>query len=120
MSQVPEDAEFPLDANGPAYTRREERHGVPLTYVAEKLNSAIVELHRYAGSRPAERKDLAAAMHYLLVAHLGLNNMLGAAGDHDLAERLLAGSSEDLHSWLHVIARGGDVRGLAELGGPDR
>ncbi len=43
----PEDAGFSLNANGPAYTSRQDRHGVPLNYVSEKLSSAIEELHRF-------------------------------------------------------------------------
>ena len=33
--------DFPLNANGPAYTARQERHGVPLAYVGGKLGNAI-------------------------------------------------------------------------------
>ncbi|CAE6874101.1 hypothetical protein R69746_08650 [Paraburkholderia aspalathi] len=55
-------------------------------------------------------------MYYLLVAHLGLHNMLGKANDHTLADRLLNGSSQHLETWLRLVDREGDVRGLAELG----
>ncbi|MEO8922558.1 MAG: hypothetical protein ABI330_06980 [Caldimonas sp.] len=54
-------------------------------------------------------------MYYLLVAHLGLHNMLGKANDRSLAQRLLTGSGEDLRAWLRLVAREGDVQGLAEL-----
>ena len=42
--------EFPLNANGPAYTAWQERHGVPLAYVGGKLGNAIEELNSYARS----------------------------------------------------------------------
>ena len=41
--------------------------------------------------------------------------MLSKANDRTLASRLLNGSSKELHAWLHVVARDGDVRGLATL-----
>lgn len=104
-----------LNANGPAYTTQQERHGVPLSYVGEKLGTAIEELHRYAQSRPGEREGLQAPMYYLLVAHLGLHNMLGKANDHSLAARLLNSSIAGLQAWLRLIEREGDVKGLAGL-----
>jgi len=111
----PEDPSLPLNANGPAYTSRQDRNGVPLTYVAEKLDSAIKALHRYGRQHPNSRDGLLEAMYYLLVAHLGLHNMLGKANDHSLAPRLLNGSTKKLDAWLELIAREGDVRGLAAL-----
>lgn len=118
MSYEPDESGFPLNANGAAYTSHQERHGVPLTYVGEKLGSAIIELHRHARSRPAERGSLIPAMHYLLTAHLALHNMLGKADDHSLPERLLEGSGKELRLWLDVIAREGDVRGLSGIDNP--
>ncbi|SDR63022.1 hypothetical protein SAMN05445850_8574 [Paraburkholderia tuberum] len=40
--------DLPLNANGPAYTSQQDRHGVPLSYVGEKLGRAIGDLHRHA------------------------------------------------------------------------
>lgn len=115
-SPEPDDeSDLPLNANGPAYTHSEDRHGVPLNYVAEKLDSAIEELHSHALRHPGERDSMLPVMYYLLVAHLGLHNMLGKANDRSLAQRLLSGSSEDLQAWLRLVAREGDVQGLAEL-----
>lgn len=37
------DDEIPLDANGPAYTASQQRLGVPLDHVGERLSSAIYE-----------------------------------------------------------------------------
>ena len=106
---------LPLNANGPAYTLRQDRHGVPLSYVAEKLDSAIEALHTYAQQPPSERDGLLTCMHYLLVAHLGLHNMLGKANDRSLTTRLLNGNGDDLQAWLCFIEREGDVEGLAGL-----
>jgi hypothetical protein len=109
------DHNIPLDANGPAYTSGQHRHGVPLDYVGEKLDAAIVQLHRFALDHPQQRRDLMAPMHYLLVAHLALHNMLAKANDRTLVARMLEGTSDDLRSWLDLIAREGDVAGLADL-----
>jgi hypothetical protein len=110
--------DFPLDANGPAYTTRQERNGVPLSYVGEKLGHAIEELHRYARHHPDRRQALLAPMHYLLVAHLGLHNMLAKANDRSLTLRLLEGSEAELQAWLALVEREGDVAGLAGLDQP--
>ena len=110
--------DFPLDANGPAYTTAQQRHGVPLVYVGEKLGHAIEELHHFARHHPQQRQALVALMHYLLVAYLGLHNMLAKANDRSLALRLLEGSEADLRSWLALIEREGDVAGLAGLDAP--
>ncbi|HET8746785.1 MAG TPA: hypothetical protein VFM98_14355 [Ramlibacter sp.] len=109
--------DIPLDANGPAYTSSQERHGIPLDYVGDKLGTAIEELHRFALKHPQHRGELIAPMYYMLVAHLGLHNMLAKANDRTLASRLLEGTSDDLRSWLAVIQREGDVAGLAGLDG---
>lgn len=51
----------------------------------------------------------------MLFAYLGLYNMLGAAADATLVERLLTGSQTDLERWLRLIALEGDVSGTADL-----
>jgi len=112
------DDQIPLDANGPAYTSREEREGVPLAYVAEKLGRAIEELHRYARSHPDGHAELLAPMYFLIVAHLGLHNMLAKANDRSLPGRLLNVSADELRAWLALIEREGDVPGLAGLDQP--
>lgn len=113
MSQDADD--LPLDANGPAYTSRQDRHGVPLSYVGEKLGRAIEDLHRHAQRCQGGRDDLRGAMYHLLVAYLGLHNMLGKANDHTLTDRLLEGGSQNLETWLRLVEREGDVHGLAGL-----
>jgi len=112
---VREDDDLPLDANGPAYTSGQSRHGVPLSYVGEKLARAIEELHRYAREHPQHLRELHGSMYFLLVAHLGLHNMLAKANDRSLPMRLLQASDEELNTWLQAIERGGDVTGLAGL-----
>ena len=116
VPKEPEDPTYSLNANGPAYTSRQDRHGVPLDYVAEKLNSAIQELHRLGQQHPTARDAALPTMYFMLVAYLGLNNMLGKASDRKLASRLLTGSTKKLREWLDLVAREGDVQGLASLG----
>jgi hypothetical protein len=113
MSEGADD--FPLNANGAAYTSWQDRHGVPLSYVGEKLGRAIEDLHRHARRCQGGRDDLRGALLHLLVAYLGLHNMLGKANDHTLTDRLLDGSSENLGTWLRLVDREGDVYGLASL-----
>jgi len=109
------DDEIPLDANGQAYTVTQSRSGVPLEYVGGKLACAIHELHRYASKHPQQQHELHGPMYYLLVAHLGLHNMLAKANDRTLTTRLLAASSKELDAWLAIIEREGDVAGVAGL-----
>ena len=115
MPPAPDEHDFPLSANGPAYTSEQQRYGVPLSYVGEKRGSAIEELHRYARRHPDELDALQGPMYYLLVAHLGLHNMLGKANDRALTTRLLGASGDELQAWLRLIEREGDVNGLAGL-----
>ena len=113
-----DDNDLPLDANGPAYTSRQQRDGVPLSYVGEKLGRTIEELHRCADRHPDRRDELVAPLYFLLVAHLGLHNMLAKANDRTLAARLLAASGDELRVWLRLIDREGDVAGLAGFDSP--
>ncbi|MBB5503598.1 hypothetical protein HDG37_007840 [Paraburkholderia sp. MM5384-R2] len=105
--------DLPWNANGPAYTSRQDRHGVPLSYVSEKLSRAIGDLHRLAQRCQSGRDDLRSAMYHLLVAYLGLRNMLGKANDHTLTHRLLDGSSQNSKRgcvWLTAKAMFRDLR----------
>jgi hypothetical protein len=106
----PGDAEdFPLDANGPAYTASQQRHGVPLDYVGGKLASAIEDLHRFAINHPEYRRELIAPMYHSIVAYLALHNMLAKANDRSLVPRLLDASTDELHNWLAFVRREGNV-----------
>ena len=51
MPDQPDDPGLPLDANGPAYTSHEVRHGVPLSYVAEQLRLSAREIEWPSPSR---------------------------------------------------------------------
>jgi hypothetical protein len=57
------------------------------------------------------------AMYHLLVAYLGLHNMLGAANDPGLTPRLFASSSDELDAWLRLVSHQGDVLGVADTDG---
>ncbi len=107
----PEFAQVPLSANGSAYTRREDRHGVPLEYVGEKMASAIEQLHALADRHPERAADLVPAMYYALVSFLALHNMLAKANDRGLAQRLLSSSQEELTAWLSFVREQGGVLG---------
>ena len=107
--------DLPLSSNGPAYTTEQARDGVPLSYVGEKLANAIETLNSHARQHPEQRDGLLATMHYLLVAHLGLNNMLAKANDRTLAVRMLSADLDELDRWLKLIEREGDVQGLANV-----
>jgi hypothetical protein len=115
IPEEPGSAGFSLNANGPAWTSRQNRSGVPLDYVAEKLNNAIEQLHDLGQQHPDARDAAVPAMYFMLVAYLGLNNMLGGANDRKLASRLLSGNTKKLREWLDLVAREGDVYGLASL-----
>lgn len=106
--------DLPLSSNGPAYTIQQAREGVPLSYVGGKLANAIEELNSHARRHPEQRDGLLAAMHYSLVAYLGLHNMLAKANDRTLAPRILSASREELDRWLALVEREGDVQGLAD------
>lgn len=101
-----------LSANGPAYEKGEERHGVPLDYVADKLGNAILELHSFARNNPDLADDLHGTMYYQLVAFLALNNMLGAANDRALTGRLLGSTRVEVERWINLVHRQGDVSGI--------
>jgi hypothetical protein len=103
---------IPLSANGPAYEKGEERHGIPLDYVADKLGNAILELHSFALSNPDLAGGLHGAMYYQLVAFLALNNMLGAANDRSLTARLFGSTRVEVERWINLVHRQGDVSGI--------
>lgn len=106
------------DPNGPAYQQRQTRVGPPLEYVAEKLDTALTELHRAAKARSGviddsrEGHDLRSAFMHALVAYLALGNMLALAEDPGaLTERLLAFTHEEFDAWLRHVAQGSSVTG---------
>jgi hypothetical protein len=111
------DDEFPLDANGPAYTSRQEREGVPLAYVAEKLGRAIEELHRYARSHSDRHGDLLASM-TCWWRIWACTTCWPRPTTGRWAARLLNTSEDELRTWLALIEREGDFAGLTGLDQP--
>lgn len=103
---------IPISANGPAYEKGEKRHGIPLDYVADKLGNAILELHTFSSANRALVSELHGTMYYQLVAFLALNNMLGAANDRTLTDRLLGSTRAELERWIDLVHRQGDVSGI--------
>ena len=112
------DDDLPVKSNGPAYTVQQAREGVPLSYVGNKLSHAIEELNRHARQHPEQGDGLLATMHHLLVAYLGLHNMLAKANDRTLSTRMLNATPEELVLWLKLVQREGDVQGLAGVAQP--
>ncbi|SRR5258706_4441949 len=103
---------LPISSNGPAYTAREVRQGIPLDYLSEKLAHAIHETHSLARRFPQMLTELVPVMRYRIKTFLALHNMLGAANDMRLPERLLTSSRENLDNWITVVVRQGDVLGI--------
>jgi hypothetical protein len=106
---------LPLLANAGADTLTELRHGVPLQRIAAHIASGIKALHVQVAVQSVVDGGLRVAFRRMLFAYLGLYNMLGAAADATLVERLLTASRPDLERWLRLIALEGDVSGTAEL-----
>lgn len=105
---------LPMSFNGPACTRREIREGVPLSYVSEKLRHSIEDVHFIAQAAPEIRGRLTQVMYSQLKAFLALHNMLGAANDMTLPERLLSSSSKDLRKWVDAVVRHGSLLGVEQ------
>jgi hypothetical protein len=109
---------LPLMANGGSETLREGRNGVPLGRVAHHMACALKSLHELGVLAPEAQVPLLPAFSRMLHAYLGLYNMLAAARDRTLAERLLGGSRRELETWLRAVALEGDVHGTASLDKP--
>lgn len=109
---------LPLMANGGSETLREGRNGVPLARLAYHMACAIKSLHELALLAPEVQVPLLPAFRRMLHAYLGLYNMLAAAHDRSLPQRLLGGSRGELETWLRAVALEGDVHGTASLDKP--
>jgi hypothetical protein len=109
---------LPLMANGGSETLREGRNGVPLGRVAHHMACALKSLHELVVLAPEAQVPLLPAFRRMLHAYLGLYNMLAAARDRSLPERLLGGSRRQLETWLRAVALEGDVHGTASLDKP--
>ena len=107
------------DSNAGAYRRKEIREGPPLSYVAEKLGSALEELHyglrlmNEAGALRSRDDDGArvtqGAFRYTLTAFCALHNMLSLAGDPGLADRLLDLPPQEFRQWVTDVTSEGSV-----------
>lgn len=111
---------LPLLANAGAEAATELRHGVPLKRIAHQVASGIRALHTAAVVQQDGRAGHLIAFRRMLLAYLGLYNMLGAATDASLARRLLTARREELECWLRAVALEGDVLGMAGLEPPPR
>jgi|SRR5579883_842769 len=121
-------------ANGPAYAKREERVGPPLSYVSEKLKSAILSSHAlwglaqrdipddlpqptFAKNTPYKVKDDSvlspcyASFRFGLTAFLALHNMLDIANEKDVFKKLLQMGLDEFESWLGRIEAEGSIHG---------
>lgn len=108
---------MPLMANGSAEALREGRTGIPLSRVAHHIACAIRALHELGALAPEAHAPLLPAFRRMLHAYLGLYNMLGAARNRGLPQRLLHCSRAELETWLRAVALEGDVHGTASLDG---
>src|SRR5688500_6864598 len=107
------------DPNGPAYQTQQTRVGPPLEYVAQKLSTALGDLHRAAQAAGAAgegtsdvSRDLRLAFLHALVAYLALGDMLALAEDPGaLTERLLESTREEFDAWLRHVELGSSVTG---------
>ena len=120
------DIDLPLSSNGPAFRQTEQREGVPLDYVAEKLRVALESLHLHIRYEVGEMGDAAIdpatiielplilreAFHKVVVAFLALHNMLGSAGDHRLTDRLISKNADELALWIGAVEDGGSISGI--------
>lgn len=106
---------LPLLANAGAEVATELRHGVPLRRIAHQVASGIKALHALSADGRHFGPELRAAFRRMLLAYLGLFNMLSAAADPSLPQRLLSGNREELDCWLRAVALEGDVLGTAGL-----
>src|SRR5688572_29865121 len=102
---------------GPAYTKTETRHGPPLSYVAEKLRSALQSLHsmsRPAGGLPTDLPEILnpcpPAFRLAKTSYLALLNQLDLTQEPDFYERVWNLSVTEFERWLDEVDRQGSVR----------
>ena len=97
------------DPNDDAYEKLQERTGLPLEYVAEKLRNSVAAIHQVLAAAedtdandPAKAESLrllrlnsSLAFRYGVTSYLALMNMLALANDKDVFERLANYSKEE-------------------------
>ena len=138
------DTDFPFRSNTDgAFTKQELRDGIPLDYIAGKLESALKQAHRLCkaiedvvpddlpqpktveGSSYSTKNDglLSPAEHIFaqtLIAYLGLYNFLAVAntkfeGETSQITRLLNFDSQEFDDWLKDVTRRGSLTEISEL-----
>jgi hypothetical protein len=93
------------------------RQGIPLDYLdyrSEKLSHVIREAHSLAQRFPQMLTEFVPVMHYQIKTLLAPHNMLGAANDMRLRERLLTSSRQNLDNWLGIVVKQGGVLGISD------
>jgi hypothetical protein len=134
------DSDMPGDPNGPAFTTREFREGVPLDYVGEKMERAMKGLHEawkltdsipesailWPGApfettvRSRMKYEIRHAFRQQLVSLLALSNLLAlTAREEELLDRLLGYNRDQLRQWLDHIYHGGQASEKERPGGDD-
>ncbi|HEV3425206.1 MAG TPA: hypothetical protein VG105_15790 [Paraburkholderia sp.] len=103
-----------MSSTGPAYTTREVRYGVPLSYISEKLSQAIEDTHAAGRAHPEARKRLAHVMYSQTKAFLALHNLLGVADAAGLPEQLLEMDRRELDRWIAAVVTHGDLFGTGD------
>ena len=112
-------------SNDSAYEMTEERTGVPLDYVAEKLRKSVEASHqvlntigRINQNAPTDAEQVKSlqmhallAFQYGLTSYLALMNMLALANESNVFERLAHYSREEFRDWLSRIQQQGSVTG---------
>jgi hypothetical protein len=106
------------EPNGPAYEAKEQRRGVPLSYVAEKLRTTLTTLHSSIAALPDPTMipndtnerfalyGLRASFELGITSYLALSNMLGGLREQKLSDRLLTYGRGEFAEWLDRIDRG--------------
>lgn len=107
--------------NGGAYECREERVGVPLSYVREKLAVTLAAVHSAnhrveddAPATPGVHAALRSAFRHAVLAYLALTNTLGDLSV-DLFDELLSEGPDAFVSWIRRIDRRGALSRSSEV-----
>lgn len=116
-----------VGSNASAYEKREVRVGVPLDYVAEKLETCLRGLHalvHLAGEQPVNPPQPGSALsdkqvsfpagaqyafHNGCKAYLALYNLLALFNEPHLVERLLATGMDEFQRWTEFVQEQGSL-----------
>lgn len=118
------------DPNGSAYKSTEQRTGVPLGYISEKMKGALKMVHVTLSAikyyvpddlpQPEKAKGTSfnvkqdallipaiSTFRYQLTSFLALHNMLAVANDQKVFERLQQYTPEEFAKWLEHVEQEG-------------